>query len=724
MNCKLDLGLIRVGAVCSLVLAALAGCSQQHVLPADRSGDDWPYYNGNPHGTHYSTLAEITPANVGRLRVAWEYDTGDAFGEGGSQSDMEGNPLVISGRMFVVSPKGRLIALNAATGALVWAYDPAIGRPVKTRQRLRGVSYWRSGDEERILFTSGRYLLAVDARSGQLINSFGDNGRVNLREGLGRDPDSISVSNVTPGGIYRDLIIMGSTGSTPGHVRAYDVRTGKLRWIFHTIPQPGEYGYDTWPKDAWKTANGANVWAGMSVDPESGIVFLPVASAGMGEKDFYGADRPGDDLFGTSLVALDANTGKRLWHFQLVRHDLWDRDPPTAPTLVTIHRNGRDIPAVAQVTKAGVIYVLDRRTGKSLFPLHDVAVPASDVPGEQSALTQPMPMSPAPFARQRLTADLLTTRTPGAHAAVLKQFQQVSSRGPFDPPSLKGTILLPGMDGGAEWGGAGWDPETGLLYVNANEMAWTLRLKPRPPQVAGNKGSAIYANNCAACHGANRQGSGSEFPNLQAVADRLAFDDVVAIVTSGQGRMPSFATKLDNSQIAAVAGFVLTGRDQDGGNGAADRHAEAAPAGDRYVFDGYKRFLDPDGYPAIKPPWGTLSAIDLSTGRYVWQQPLGEYPELAAHGLRNTGSENYGGAVVTKGGVLFIAATVYDNKLRAFDKRTGKLLWETTLPNAGLATPATYYAGGRQFVAIAAGGGKNLKGKPGGKIVAFALPLP
>ena len=708
-------------ATLPFALVALASCSHPHAAPADRSGDDWAYYNGNPNGTHYSTRAEITPANVGRLQVAWEYDTGDAFGEGGSQSDMQANPLVVSGRMFVVSPKGRLICLNAATGALLWKYDPAQGRPVKTRQRLRGVSYWRAGDDERILFSSGRYLLAIDARDGQPVGSFGDNGRVDLRGGLGRDPESVSVSNVTPGAIYRDLIIVGSTGSTPGHMRAYDVRTGKLRWIFHTIPQPGEYGYESWPKDAWKSANGANVWAGMTVDPDSGIVFLPVASAGMAEKDFYGADRRGDDLFGTSLVALDANTGRRLWHFQIVRHDLWDRDPPTAPTLVTIHRRGRDIAAVAQVTKAGLIYVFDRRTGKPLFPVRDIPVPASDVPGETAADTQPMPAAPAPFARQKLTADLLTTRTPAAHAAVLKQFQQLSSSGPFDPPSLKGTILLPGMDGGAEWGGAAWDPETGLLYVNANEMAWTLRLKPRPPQVAGEGGSAIYANNCSACHGANRQGSGSEFPDLRAVGDRLAFDDVAGIVTGGQGRMPSFGGKLTKGQIAAVANFVLTGRDEK--SPPAARHANDVPPGDAYVFEGYKRFLDPDGYPAIKPPWGTLSAIDLSTGRYVWRQALGEYPELAAQGLGNTGSENYGGAVVTKGGLLFIGATVFDNKFRAFDKRTGKLLWQTTLPDAGLATPATYYAGGRQFVAIAAGGGKNPKGKPGGKIVAFALPL-
>lgn len=701
-----------------LATGLLAGCS----LGGDRQGgEDWPYYNGNPQGTHYSTLADITSANVGGLKTAWQYDSGDAFGEGGSQSDMQCNPLIADNRLFFVSPKGRLIALEPATGKPLWAYDPAEGRPVLTKQRLRGVSYWRGDGGARILFSFGRFLIAVDAATGKPIASFGNKGRINLREGLGRDPESISVSNVTPGVVYRDLIVMGSTGSTPGHVRAFDVRSGKLRWIFHTIPQPGEAGYESWPADAWKTANGANVWAGMTLDPETGTVFLPVASAGMGDKDFYGADRLGDNLFGTSLVALDAMTGKRLWHFQFVKHDLWDRDAPTAPTLVTIKRGGRDIPAVAQPTKAGLLYVFDRRTGESLFPLKTVAVAASDVPGEQASPTQQVPTAPAPFARQTLTADGLTNRTPAAAKAALAHFNASRHRGPFDPPSRQGTILLPGLDGGAEWGGAAWDPETGLLYLNANEMAWTLKLKPTPPLAQGGGGSAVYANNCAACHGSDRAGSPPEFPSLLAIGDRLGEQDITALVGSGQGRMPGFAKTLSSSQIAAVAAFLLTGKDAAQTASTAQAPAAQAPR-PAFVFDGYKRFLDGDGYPAIKPPWGTLSAIDLNTGRYVWRKPLGSYPALAAAGLGNTGSENYGGAVVTKGGLLFIGATVFDNRFRAFDKRSGKLLWQTTLPAAGLATPATYRAKGRQFVVIAAGGGKDAKGTPGGSIIAFALP--
>jgi len=717
------MGIIRpkraIEALMSAV-ALLAPVAHGQVSTSSTSGADWPWYHGNPYGTHYSTLAQITPANVKTLKVAWTFDSGDAFGGGNDQSDMEGNPLIVHGRLYFVSPKGRLFCLDAATGKAQWVFDPADGVPVTTRQRLRGVNYWSDGrSDERILFTFQDRLVAVDARTGARIDSFGQGGEVNLREGLGRDPLSVSVANVSPGVVYKDLIIMGSTGNTPGHIRAYDVRTGALKWIFHTIPYPGEPGYDTWPKDAWKTAMGDNAWAGLTLDPERGLVFVPVASAGMGSKDFYGGDRKGDDRFGTSLVALDAGTGKRAWDFQLVRHDLWDRDPPTPPTLITVRRHGRDIAAVAQTTKAGVVFILDRLTGKSLYPLLTVHPPASDVPGETSSPTQIMPLAPEPYARQRLTKDLLTERTPQAHAAVAATFATVRSRGPFDPPSLQGTILLPGMDGGAEWGGAAYDPDTGVLYINANEMAWIVKLKAQPPKIAGVSGEALYQNTCAACHGAQRQGSPPEFPPLTDVTKRLTPAQIDAQITKGGGRMPGFPQLTADEKSAIIA--YLGGDPAQMAQNSAQKAAPAYPStdGDPYVFDGYNRFLDPDGYPAIAPPWGTLSALNVNTGRYVWKQALGYYPELADH---STGSENYGGAVVTRGGLLFIAATIYDNQFRAFDKRTGKLLWQTTLPAAGAATPATYSVAGRQYVVIGAGGGKNAKGRPGGSIIAFALP--
>jgi len=527
---------------------------------------------------------------------------------------------------------------------------------------------------------------------------------------------------VTPGVIFKDLLILGSTGNAPGHVRAYDVKTGKIRWIFHTIPQPGEPGYDTWPKDAWKTANGANVWAGLTLDPDRGMVFMPVASAGMVDKDFYGADRRGDNLFGTSEVALNAATGKRIWSFQLVKHDLWDRDPPSQPTLIDLKRNGKSIPAVLQITKAGLVFVFDRMTGKPLFPIEERKVSASDVPGEQASATQTFPLVPEPFARQRLTPEQLTNRTPEAHKAVVDAFAILHNQGPFDPPSVQGTIIFPGLDGGGEYGGAAYDPDTGLVYINANEMAFVLKLKPRPPAVTGNSGRAIYLNNCAACHGVDRKGSPPEFPSLVNVGSRLTEMDMLYMIQSGGGRMPSFAS-LRLEQVISLIGYLRSRIDVRANSTAENKVALNKPsARAAYIFDGYNKFLDPGGYPAVAPPWGTLSAIDINTGKYVWKQPFGEYPELAAKGFGKTGSENYGGAVVTAGGVLFIGATVYDNKFHGFDKHTGKLLWEATLPAAGVATPATYIAHGRQFVVISAGGGKNPKGAVGGKIVAFALP--
>lgn len=710
--------LLQLASIFTLIV--LTGCQPDtNSSKAYQSADDWPWYHGNPHGTHYSTLDQINKTNVKDLKVAWTFDSGDAFGDGENQSDMQSNPLIVNGNFYFVSPKGRLFCLNAASGEKKWVFDPAFGEEINTKQRLRGVSYWRDDTEARIFLTFRGKLMAVDAKTGSLFKNFGQDGMIDLRDGLGRDPQSVSVGNVSPGVVYKDLIVMGSTGNTPGHIRAYDVRSGAQKWIFHTIPHPGEFGYETWPKDAWKTAMGANAWSGLTLDPERGLVFAPLASAGMGSKDFYGGDRAGDNLFGTSLVALDANTGKRVWHFQLVRHDLWDRDPPTPPTLVTVERDGKKIPAVAQITKAGVIFILNRETGESLFPLTTLTPPASDIPGEFAADSQVLPSLPKPFARQQLTEDMLSKRTAKIHEDLLKTFSSVRSRGPFDPPSLQGTILFPGMDGGAEWGGAAYDPDTGVIYVNSNEMAWILKVKERPPLVAGKSGEALYLNICSACHGAERRGSPPEFPSLVGVSDRLSDAQLARQIQMGGGRMPGFGSLFSEEDVQAIIGFLKGDPAQ-----AVQKGAPAYPStdGDPYVFAGYTKFLDEDGYPAITPPWGTLSAINVSSGEYVWTQPFGEYPELAAQGLKDTGSENYGGAVVTKAGLLFIAATVYDNQFRAFDKTTGTLLWQATLPAAGIATPATYSVDGKQFISIGAGGGKNPKGKSGGSIVTFSLP--
>ncbi len=672
----------------------------------------WSEYLGGPERIHYSTLNQINRDNVSQLRPAWTFDTGDAS----QGSEIQCNPIIVGRLVYITTPRLRVMALDGATGSLVWAFNPFAQQKLNARFRNRGVTYWTDGKQGRIFFVARQYLYALNAITGELLTGFGSGGRVDLREGLGRPIDALSVSATTPGVIYNDLLILGSImsedlPSAPGDIRAFDVRTGKIRWSFHTIPHPGEFGYDTWPKDTWKHSGGANNWAGMALDVKRGIVFAPTGSASF---DFYGPDRHGNNLFANTLLALDANTGKRLWHFQAVRHDLWDRDFPAPPSLVTIHRDGRAIDAVAQPTKSGHVWVFERTTGKPVFPIEQTKAPASDIDGELTAATQPLPVKPPPFARQRLTEDLLTTRTPEAHAAVLARFREARSAGQFVPPSLQGTIVFPGFDGGAEWGGSSFDPETGLLYVNANEQAWILKLVPRLAAGPGRTGRDLYLKNCAGCHQADRRGVQPQFPSLVSINDKLGETELRAIIRSGIGRMPAFG-ELGPDAIRAIAAFLLTGENRQ-----ATANALDVPYL-KYRITSYGKFLDPDGYPAIQPPWGTLSAIDLNRGEIRWQVPLGEIPELAAKGLHNTGSENYGGAIVTSSGLLFIGATDFDRKFRAFDKLNGKLLWETTLPAGGNATPSTYEIDGKQFVIVAAGGGKSEQASSG-SYVAFSLP--
>ena len=673
----------------------------------------WPTYGGGLDNTHYSALTQINRKNVAKLKVAWTYDTGDAF----PGSELECNPIVVNGILYATTPKLRVIALDAATGALKWSFDPNQGRRVVNKMRNRGVTFWADpagAASKRIFFVSRQYLYALDAETGQLIPGFGDEGRIDLRRDLGRDPAQQFVSNTSPPVVYKELLITGSIVSeslpaSPGDVRAYDARSGKLRWSFHTIPHPGEYGYESWPPDAWQYIGGANNWSGMSLDAARGIVFVPTGSASF---DFYGANRKGDDLFANSLIALNAETGQRIWHYQTVHHDIWDRDLPTPPALVTVKHDGQSVDAAAQLTKSGFVYLFERETGKPLFPIETRKYPPSDAPGELAAETQPLPAKPAPFARQILTADMLTNRTPEAHAAVLEHFKKLRSAGQFVPPSVEGTIVFPGFDGGGEWGGPAFDPQTGLLYVNSNEMAWVLRLVPNEPGKA-KSGKELYLSQCSSCHRADMAGTPPEFPSLQHIGDRLDENEVRNIVRQGNGRMPSFA-RLAGPELNAIVRYVVYA--DDTALTAAD--SKPSPIDQRFRIDGYNKFLDPDGYPAVQPPWGMLSAINLNTGEYAWKIPFGGYPAL---GLHNTGSENYGGGVVTAGGLFFIAATVYDKKMHAFDKDTGKLLWEATLPAAGNATPAVYELKGKQYIVIACGGGKS-KDPSGATYVAFALP--
>jgi quinoprotein glucose dehydrogenase len=672
---------------------------------------DWPSYGGGPTQTRYSPLTQINTENVASLRVAWTYDTGDAF----KGSEMQCQPVVAHGVMYAASPKLRVFALDAASGALKWSFDPFAGEATPSRTRLRGLMFWERGNDRRIYFAARQWLYALDATTGAPIPAFGRQGRIDLREGFeGRDPRAISVGMNSPGVFYGDLLILGSLvpeglPSAPGDIRAFNVFTGKQAWAFHTIPHPGELGYDTWPKDAWKYSGGANAWSGVSLDEARGLVF---ASTGSASYDFYGANRLGDDLFANTILCLKAATGERVWHFQAIKHDLWDRDFPAPPALVTIVKDGHRRDVVAQTAKNGNLYVLDRETGQPIYPMREVTPPASDVPGERSAPTQLLPTLPPPFARQQFTEDLITKRTPEAEKAVRALWETLRKRGEYDPPSTQGTILYPGMDGGAEWGGVAFDPGSSLLYVNANEMAWRVKLAERKmPDGGPVSGKTLYLRYCAACHRADLTGTPPEFPSLAGIGTRRNIEEIATKVREGGGRMPPFAD-MHSAVRRAIVEYIASG------TSVMVRADRPTPFDLRYSLDGEARFTDPDGFPAIAPPWGTLTAIDMDKASIAWQVPLGEMP---GSGVPNSGSENYGGPVVTAGGVVFIGATVYDKKFRAFDAKTGKVLWETTLPAAGNATPAVYDVNGKEFVVIGAGGGK-WGAASGGSYVAFALP--
>jgi quinoprotein glucose dehydrogenase len=698
---------MRIPGISITLLLSLSAYGQTAAAPYRT----WNMFGGGPDNIHYSTLNQINRGNVRSLQVAWTFDSGDQH----PKSEMECNPIVVDGVLYATTPNGDVVALDAATGVLHWRFDPNVGLKNIGKVRNRGVTFWSDGKDQRIFVGMRQYLFALDAQTGKPVTAFGNAGRIDLREGLGRSPLNW-VTMTSPAVVYKDTVIVGGAMSevlpaSPGDIRAFDARSGQLRWQFHTIPHPGEFGYETWPKTAWTYSGAANNWAGMTIDQKRGIVFVPIGSAA---SDFYGANRTGDDLFSTSLLALNAETGKRIWHFQFVHHDVWDRDPPSAPALVTVKRKGQEVDAVVQTTKQGYLYLFERATGKPLFPLKSRMYPASDLAGEVTAKEQVLPELPAPFARQKLTADMITTRTPEAHQEALDRFLKLRSDGQFIPGSTQGTIIFPGYDGGAEWGGGAFDPATGLFYVNANEMAWILRLVPQKPRTGEANGRDIYQRNCSACHRADRTGAPPEFPSLVGVADRYEEGRVKQLIAQGQGRMPSFAN-LGQDQLQAVFEYVYYGKETT------VKDSGPSPLDAEYISDGYNKFLDKDGYPAITPPWGTLTAIDLNSGKTAWKIPLGEYPELAAQGLTGTGSENYGGAVVTAGGLLFIGATNYDKVFRALDKATGKVLWQTTLPAAGNATPSTYEVNGRQYVVIAAGGGKSAA-PTGGSLIAFALP--
>ena len=690
------------------ILVLVAGCASPKT-----DSVDWRVTGGDPGNTRYSALNQIDTTNVAQLCVAWVYHTGDLPPDG--HGEIQATPIVVDGVLYTTTPALAVVALRAENGTLIWRFDPRTthdARRTDFSHVNRGVVYWAGGNERRILSTAGRRLYALDARSGRPIRSFGDSGSVDLSAGLSREIADAYLVATSPGAIYKDLLIQGTRvgeeeGSAPGDVRAYDVHTGAIRWTFHTIPHPGEFGYDTWPSGgAWQSAGGANSWAGISVDTARGIVYVPTGSA---TPDFYGGARTGANLFANALLALDAATGRRMWHFQTVHHDLWDRDLPAAPSFVTVTRGGARVDAVAQIAKSGFVFLFDRQSGKPLFDIVERAVPASDLRGERAWPTQPFPVKPAPFARQTVGAADVTEQ---------RQRFRTLRNAFFAPPSREGSIVLPGFDGGGEWGGAAVDPETATLYVNASDVPWIAAMRESavssPNSGAPRDGAAVYATVCAACHGPDRRGKGRA-PSLVALSTRLSLRDVRQILEHGRGFMPSLAalSVVQKAAVIAYLGYAIAPADTAGWT---SQPATTAP----YEFAGYERWRDTSGYPAIKPPWGTLSAIDLNSGEYRWRIPLGEFAALTARGVPVTGTEQYGGPIVTGGGLVFIAAT-QDAKFRAFDKRTGRQLWEAPLPAPGYATPSTFAVGGKQFIVIAAGGGK-LGSKSSDTYVAYALP--
>jgi quinoprotein glucose dehydrogenase len=616
----------RLALAMTVAAAGLTGPVSAAQPPANV---DFPLYGGDSNGARYSPLTQINKSNVNQLQPAWRFD----MEPGGLQTQ----PIVIDGVLYGATTKATVVALDAATGKPKWTFAPGTGGG-----QSRGVTWWSDGKERRIFVVLGSWLYAVNADTGTAIASFGQNGRIDLRANLRGRPEDNWVTSGTPGVIYKDLYIIGGRVSeaepaSPGDIRAFDVRTGQVRWVFRTIPAAGEPGAETWPAGAREKLGGANNWAGLVVDQKRGVAYVPTGSPA---DDFYSANRPGTNRFSDSVIALDANTGRRLWDFQAIKHDILDADFGTPPTLATVNRNGKRVDAVVATSKLGFVFLLDRDTGEPLLPIEEVKVPTSPAPpGVTPHPTQLVPLLPAPLSRLTITADTLTDRTLEANAWARAEFKKFNS-GEFFAPLVVGkeTAVSPGSGGGGEWGGGALDPRTGVFYINANNVAYSWSLSERPA-----------------------------------------------------GSTPA---------------------QEIGGLGQRSR----------YIFNGYRRWNDHEGYPASATPWGTLNAIDMNTGAYLWRIPFGEYPELVERGFKDHGTESYGGPVVTASGLLFIGATIYDRKFRAYDSQTGKLLWETQLPFAGTATPAVYQVGGRQFVVIAASGARDIKGPQGAAYVAFALP--
>ena len=746
----------RMGRVA--LMLALAGAVGLSAADADRK--QWTDYNGGPDSSRYSTLKQITKANVSRLEVAWNYPYGETMF----------NPIVVHGIAYAKGRNSSLVALDAATGKELWIHE---GLQAITR---RGMNYWESkdGKDRRLIFSINDYLQEIDATTGKSITTFGAGGAVDMREGLGRDPKTIGrIQSNSPGKVFDNLIIMGSaTGeayfSPPGDLRAYDVVTGKLVWQFHTVPHPGEFGYETWPKDAWKYIGGTNTWGDITIDPVKGIAYFPTGS---GTFDFYGGDRHGANLFANCLLALDVRTGKRLWHFQNVHHDIWDYDNTSAPQLTTIKKDGKTIDAVAMAGKTGFLYVFNRVTGEPIWPIEERPVPTkTEVPGEEVWPTQPFPTVVPPFARQKFTADDLNPYiiSDDERAQFRERLGKARNEGLFTPIGFGEAVHMPGNNGGSNWGSTSSNPTDGTVYVLSYEIPAIMRLLT-PEEAAARAGrrgggagqaampgQAVFLQNCQVCHGADRGGTPNG-ANLIGVAARLSGDEIRAAVSNGRGRMPALPhiTPADLNDVVAYLMAADNGRGAGAGAAGGGRGRGAAaptfpmgpvvqsgpsvvrtgrgvaqteyPEGaehpeEKYTMNGYGLYDN-----ITTPPYATLTAYDLNKGTIKWRVPTGDDPRLVSKGIKGTGTagDYKYGVVSTASGLVFTAAG--DDKLHVYDADNGKELWSFEFGAESRGSPSMYEVNGRQYLLMTAsftGDAPKREPRPNlpQGLIAFALP--
>ena len=715
------LGLILLGC---LILCGPSRVAAQLAAPAE-AHDTWRSYGGSEDGTQFSALRQINRSNVKELQVAWTYPTGDdrryAF-----------NPLVIDGTMYVMAKKNSIVALDAASGKEIWTHATD---PETTLITNRGINYWQSADgsDRRLIFAMRNELQEVDARSGKSIAQFGVHGVVDLRAGLGRDANSLTlVQSYNPGRIFENLLILGSAtneeySSGPGDIRAYDVRSGSLVWSFHTIPHPGEAGYETWPKDAWNSIGGANDWSGMALDGKRAMVFVPTASP---KYNFYGANRPGSNLYGDCLLALNARTGKLVWYYQMVHHDIWDYDNDSTPMLTTVFHNGKKVDVVAQAGKVGFLWVFNRETGEPLWPIEERPVLKSDMPGETTWPTQPFPTRPPPFARQSFTVkDLSPFLEPAEREQLTREMQSAHNEGLFTPPGLRNTVEMPGNNGGANWGGTTANPTNGDVYVVSKDLPAMLKLELAGKVSATGspeaQGRAVFAANCSLCHGVNREGKPPAIPSLVDVGAKLSDEQMRSVVQHGQGPMPSFA-QLPAAEITNLLAYLKRPELSPGPAVAASAPAGPVDPITAQYKSSFGFMFANSGLPVITPPWTSLTAYDLNTGTIRWKIPLGFVPELAAKGFTDTGSQFPKlSPVLTAGGLIFTGTR--DRKVRAIDADSGKVIWEAEVDAALEGMPAVYEVHGREYVVFCAAAQPAISTRSAqtpiaGAYVAFALP--